>query len=105
MLNLEQNLQELNAMNNLDQLETWYQDILGKKGKLTEALKGLAMLSPEEKKEQGGKLSSMRTSLQDAYQTKFNELKTLEINTQLEKETVDISLPATELEEGKRIGM
>ena len=100
MLNLEQNLQELNAMNNLDQLETWYQDILGKKGKLTEALKGLATLSPEEKKEQGGKLSSMRTSLQDAYQAKFNELKTLEINTQLEKETVDISLPATELEEG-----
>ena len=70
-------------MNNLDQLETWYQDILGKKGKLTEALKGLATLSPEEKKEQGGKLSSMRTSLQDAYQAKFNELKTLEINAQL----------------------
>jgi len=63
-------------------------------------LKGLATLSPEEKKEQGGKLSSMRTSLQDAYQAKFNELKTLEINAQLEKETVDISLPGTELEEG-----
>lgn len=39
MLNLEQTLQELNAMNNLDQLETWYQENLGKKGKLTEALK------------------------------------------------------------------
>ena len=100
MLNWEELLQKLHSITTLSGLETWYQELLGKKGKLTEALKGLATLSPEEKKEQGGKLSSMRTSLQDAYQAKFNELKTLEINAQLEKETVDISLPGVELEEG-----
>lgn len=100
MLNWEELLQKLHSITTLSDLETWYQELLGKKGKLTEALKGLATLSPEEKKEQGGKLSSMRTSLQDAYQAKFNELKTLEINAQLEKETVDISLLGVELEEG-----
>lgn len=52
MLNQEQTLQELNSITTLEQIENRYQDILGKKGKLTEALKGLTMLSPEEKKSQ-----------------------------------------------------
>ncbi len=100
MLNQEQALQELTSITSLEQLESWYQNILGKKGSLTESLKNLANLSPEEKKIQGGQLSAMRTTLQDAYQVKFDLLKTAEINAQLEKELIDISLPAAELEEG-----
>ncbi len=99
MLNQEQALQELTSITSLEQLESWYQNILGKKGSLTESLKNLANLSPEEKKIQGGQLSAMRTTLQDAYQVKFDLLKTAEINAQLEKELIDISLPAAELEE------
>lgn len=100
MLNQEQALQELNSITTLEQLESRYQDLLGKKGKLTEALKGLAALSPEEKKVQGGQLSAMRNTLQEAYQAKFDLMKTAEINEQLEKELIESSLPAAELEEG-----
>lgn len=100
MLNQEQALQELNSITTLEQLESRYQDLLGKKGKLTEALKGLAALSPEEKKAQGGQLSAMRNTLQEAYQAKFDLMKTAEINEQLEKELIESSLPAAELEEG-----
>ena len=100
MLNLEENLQKLNSINVLSALENRYQDILWKKWSLTEALKNLATLSPEEKKIQWSQLSTIRNSLQEAYQAKFDQLKTAEINLQLEKETVDISLPGTELEEG-----
>ncbi|MBQ9553830.1 hypothetical protein IJU97_02455 [bacterium] len=60
---------------------------------MTEALKTLGSLSPEEKKEQGGKLSTLKANLQEAYQKKFDELKTAEINEQLEKEVIDITLP------------
>jgi hypothetical protein len=35
----------------------------------------------------------MKIKLQDAYQKKFDLLKTAEINKQLEKEVIDISLP------------
>lgn len=100
MLNQEQALQELNSITTLEQLESRYQDLLGKKGKLTEALKGLASLSPEEKKVQGGQLSAMRNTLQESYQAKFDLMKTAEINEQLEKELIESSLPAAELEEG-----
>lgn len=100
MLNQEQTLQELDSITTLEQLESRYQDLLGKKGKLTEALKGLAALSPEEKKVQGGQLSAMRNTLQEAYQAKFDLMKTAEINEQLEKELIESSLPAAELEEG-----
>ena len=41
----------------------------------------------------------MKLALQDAYQKKFDELKTAEINKQLEKEVIDITLPWKELDE------
>lgn len=99
MLNLEEALNQLKTITNANDLELRYQPLLGKKWKLTEALKSLASLSPEEKKEQGSQLSSMRTALQEAYQNKFDQLKIAEINQQLEKDIVDISLPGKELEE------
>lgn len=92
-------LQELQALTSLEQLEARYQDILGKKGKLTEALKALASMTPEEKKSQGAILSSARTELQDAYQAKFEAFKIAEINQHLSQDLVDISLPGTALEQ------
>jgi hypothetical protein len=35
----------------------------------------------------------MKVKLQDVYQKKFDLLKTAEINKQLEKEVIDITLP------------
>ena len=100
MPNLEEELQKLSNIATLDDLENWFQSILWKKWSITESLKTLWSLSPEEKKVQGWKLSSMKVALQDAYQKKFDDLKTAEINKQLEKEVIDITLPWKELEEG-----
>lgn len=100
MLNLDQELSRIQQAETLDILELWFQEILGKKGSLTQSLKALATLSPEEKKIQGGQLSSLRTALQDAYQAHFDYLKTAEINKQLEQDLVDISLPGSELTQG-----
>ena len=99
MPNLEEQLQKISNIQTIDELENWFQAILWKKGSITEALKTLGSLSPEEKKEQGGKLSTLKANLQEAYQKKFDELKTAEINEQLEKEVIDITLPWTEIEQ------
>lgn len=49
-------------------------------------------LSPEEKKERGVKLSEIKIKLMEAYVAKEQSFKMKEINFQLEKDLVDISL-------------
>lgn len=53
MLDKELELAKLDNITTLEDLEAWYQAILGKKGQLSEQLKSLATMTPEEKKEKG----------------------------------------------------
>lgn len=49
-------------------------------------------LPDAEKKERGAKLSEIKTKLTEAYEAKEQSFKMLQINEQLEKDIVDISL-------------
>lgn len=49
-------------------------------------------LAPEEKKNRGAKLSEIKTKLTEAYESKEQIFKMTQINEQLEKDLVDISL-------------
>jgi len=66
---------------------------LGKKGKITELLKGLKDLSLEEKKSLGSKLNLLRIEVDNLFKNKFNDLKVEEINSKLKNEYLDISFP------------
>lgn len=59
---------------------------------LNEEFKVMLTLSPEEKKERGSKLSEIKTKLTEAYEAKEQFFKMAQINEQLEKDIVDISL-------------
>jgi Fe2+ or Zn2+ uptake regulation protein len=52
-------------------------------------------LSPEEKKERGAKLSEIKTKLMETYEAKEQSFKMEEINLQLQKDSVDISLDSS----------
>jgi len=52
-------------------------------------------LAPEEKKQKGAKLSEIKTKLTEAYEAKEQSFKMEQINEQLEKDLVDISLDTT----------
>ncbi len=49
-------------------------------------------LPAEEKKDRGAKLSDIKTKLTEAYEAKQQSFKMGQINQQLEKDLVDISL-------------
>lgn len=49
-------------------------------------------LAPEEKKEKGAKLSDIKTNLTQAYEAKQQHFKMAQINEQLQKDPIDISL-------------
>jgi phenylalanyl-tRNA synthetase alpha subunit len=59
---------------------------------LNEEFKVMVSLDPEEKKERGAKLSEIKTKLTEAYEAKEQTFKMAQINEQLEKDVVDISL-------------
>ncbi|AWL11832.1 Phenylalanine--tRNA ligase [Saliniradius amylolyticus] len=75
-------------------------EFLGKKGKLTELLKGLGKLSPEERPKVGGQINQAKQQLQGLIQERGNLLKQQELNAKLAKETLDVTLPGRTLEAG-----
>lgn len=85
-------LQELTATDSQSSLDLWYEKYLGKKWELPAALKTLASLSPEEKKEMGQKFSELKKVLTEAYEQKLQAIQLVAINAQLADDIVDISL-------------
>ncbi|MBU43250.1 MAG: phenylalanine--tRNA ligase subunit alpha [Spirochaetaceae bacterium] len=76
-------------------LESLYHGILGKKGELTEILKGIKDLSPEEKKQAGSRANEIRSDLEVRFKKAQNELKARALNQALEKETYDVLRPVS----------
>ncbi|MDD2537240.1 MAG: phenylalanine--tRNA ligase subunit alpha [Candidatus Absconditabacteria bacterium] len=99
-MNKEQLLTQLSQVQTKEQLEARYQSYLGKKGSITTEFKTMGSLDPKAKKEKGQLLSDLKNSLEAAYADKEQSLSMTEINQLLEKELVDISLPATPAEKG-----
>lgn len=66
---------------------------LGKKGMLTEVMKGLGKLTPEERRTQGAALHALRQRLEQALETRKQELEAAQLAERLAREAVDISLP------------
>lgn len=78
-------------------LEELYRELLGKKGSLTEILKGLGSLSPEEKKLVGKRANEIKTALAELIESKKAEL--LASASQVSGE-VDLTKPGIELPNG-----
>lgn len=74
---------------------------LGKKGKITELLKGLGALDPEARKAQGAALNVVRDEVANLIDMRERFLKTAELNERLKTETVDVTLSSRPAPRGK----
>lgn len=93
-LELVEKAQDLQA---LDYVRVEY---LGKKGKITELLKGLGKLSAEERPAAGAEINKAKQSVQDQLNLRKQSLEQAEINAKLASETIDVTLPGR----GQEIG-
>jgi phenylalanyl-tRNA synthetase alpha chain len=75
--------------------------LLGKKGKLTEALKTLGQASPEERKTLGALLNQIKQEISEALETKKAALAEIELNARLDSEKLDVTLPVRTESTGK----
>ena len=66
---------------------------LGKSGRITEQLKALGALAPEEKKARGALINAAKTQIEVALNARRDALADAELQTQLKTEALDVSLP------------
>ncbi len=74
----------------LDRLRVHY---LGKKGRLTEALKGLRALPPEQRPQAGQAVNAAKQQVQQAIEARREALEAAALAQRLEAETIDVTLP------------
>lgn len=91
-MDLQNALNELNSINNKIKLEEFFQKYLGKKWLLNTEFSKMKDASIEEKKSLWAKLSEIKNKLTEEYSKKENEISISEINEQLKKDIVDISV-------------
>lgn len=75
-------------------------DFMGKKGQLTELLKGLGKLSPEERPQAGQKINQAKQQIQQLIQVRGELLRDQELNAKLAAEQLDVTLPGRDTSMG-----
>ena len=98
IISLKQDFQaQLEKIDNIADLENIRVSFLGKKGFVTELLKGMKDLSNEERKEQGAKINELKAFVTQQLTQKNEELVEKQIAQMIEKtDDFDISMPANQ---------
>ncbi|SEM98787.1 phenylalanine--tRNA ligase subunit alpha [Lihuaxuella thermophila] len=81
------------SADDLDQLRELKVKYLGKKGELTAVLRGMGSLSPEERPVIGGLANEIRGKLESLIAEKEEALEEAALETRLQEEKIDITLP------------
>ncbi len=86
-------LTEIDAATDEAAIEAVRVNALGKKGSISELLKTLGKMTPEERQTRGAAINALKSEIADKIADKKAELKEAAINARLAAETVDVSLP------------
>ena len=89
-----QTLKDIDAVTQLDALEAVRIAILGKKGALSEVLKGLGATSAEERPKIGAAANEWKRRIEDALTLRKEKLEGAALEAQLSQERIDITLPS-----------
>lgn len=93
-------LEDLKGISDSAALESLRVSIVGKKGELTQFLRGMGSLSPEERPVMGQMINDVRKALETALDEKAKALKAAELERRLAEETLDVTVPGAKPERG-----
>ncbi|HBN90141.1 MAG: phenylalanine--tRNA ligase subunit alpha [Alteromonadaceae bacterium] len=97
---LENALQAVAAAADIPALETIRVEFLGKKGSITELLKSLGAMDPEQRKQAGAEINELKQKVQEALNTRRDLLQHEQLAAKLAQEQIDVTLPGRTLETG-----
>ena len=96
----EATLASISQSDSLSKLNDIRVETLGKKGPITEVLRGMKDLSAEERPKVGSFANEIRDLLAAAIEDKKVALEQLQLNQTLAQETIDVTLPGKKLAKG-----
>jgi len=85
--------EQINAAGDVNILDAVRVDFMGKKGRMTELLKGLGKLSNDERPAAGQKINQAKQKIQQLIHARGTLLQTQELNQKLAGEMIDVTLP------------
>ena len=97
---LRQAREEFDAAPNAAELENAKARYLGKSGRVTELLKGLAALGVDEKKTRGAQINQLKTAIEQALAARREALARDELEAQLKAQALDVTLPGRQRGKG-----
>ncbi len=87
-------LATLNSAGDQRVLDAWRVEYLGRKGRLTGVLRGLAELSIDERKAVGAAANVLKEELEQAFESRSEALRSASISAAIEHGKIDVTLPA-----------
>lgn len=85
--------EQIDAAQDVTVLDAVRVEFMGKKGRMTELLKGLGKLSNEERPAAGQKINQAKQKIQQLIHARGQVLQAQELNKKLAGETIDVTLP------------
>ena len=95
----EDEISKIETIHDLNEVKV---KILGKKGELTEILRGMGSLSSEERPVIGNLVNKVRDEIEGLITSKETKLKKKELQEKLQSEKIDVTLPATKVKRGSK---
>jgi phenylalanyl-tRNA synthetase alpha chain len=82
-------------------LDDWRIRFLGRRGELTQVLRGLAELPLEERRTVGAAANQLKSDLEAAYEERREAIRLAEVQRVIEEGRIDVTLPARPLPRGR----
>ncbi len=95
-----ENQKRIKDTNDLDALNQIRVNLLGKKGPITEVLRGMKDLKPEERPKVGAYANEIKADLQENLQNRKDALEQAALTAKLATETIDVTLPGDQVVQG-----
>ena len=95
----EERIKEIRNSQELQELKV---KVLEKKSELSNLLKGLGNLSPEERPKMGALVNEARKAIEEKIAIAEDSIMEAMLAEQIEKETIDITLPGTKIKRGSK---
>ncbi|HML37362.1 MAG TPA: phenylalanine--tRNA ligase subunit alpha [Bacillota bacterium] len=97
---LQEAKEQLQKASSIIETEDIRVKLLGKKGKLTEILRSMGSLAPEDRKEFGKSANSVRAEIEGLLEEKFASMKELQKADRFIKEKIDVTEPGVKYDLG-----
>ena len=97
----EDYLSKLSGKLNLEEVNQIKTELFGKNGLISNSFKKLGSMQSEDRKKFASDLNFVKNELQEKINNKLQEIETIEINSKLTNEKVDVTLPERDINQGK----